>query len=89
MKSQQFSALLDYTLGVKRDYKDRFQEEIQGSIKNIDNTRTKKEERTRTRSTFSQEVPQNFWNMLRLTLLRTSQQNQPKIYVFCPCATKG
>ena len=57
MKSQQFSALLDYTLGVKRDYtepryyKDRFEEEIQGSIKKIDDTKTKKEERMRTRST--------------------------------------
>ena len=32
-------------------YKDRLEEEIQGSIKKIDDTRTKKGERTRTRST--------------------------------------
>ena len=56
MKSQQFSALLDFTLGVKRYfteppyYKDRFEEEIQGFIKKIDDTKTKKEERTRTRT---------------------------------------
>ena len=37
-------------------YKDRFEEEIQGSIKKIDDTRTKKEERTRTRSTGREEM---------------------------------